>query len=246
MCFPKSMSLAKIPDALSWRVYLMRQLEYALWCEHREAEPAAGSVPLDLGTWEAPAPLGFCVSRRREVFPASVSGKEESIEHISGDRCAAGFPGHLQGGAYHVNWHHGKTRVDSPEGHEGERWRRQPEIQAVGAERRENDHTRAATLPDPERAERGANGKSARAMQGAKTVDTPQARSSSITLEMRETAAHWQPPHTSHWALSIRLLAYFGYAGPLLLRGFPSGCGGHFLLRWLPLLGSTSSRARGL
>ena len=89
-----------------------------------------------------------------------------------------------------MNWHHTQTHVGSPEGHEGERWRRQPEIQAVGTERRENDHTRAATPPDPERAERGANGKSARAMQAAKTVATPQARSSSVTLEMRETAAH--------------------------------------------------------
>ena len=45
--------------------------------------------------------------------------------------------------------------------------------------------------------------------------------------------------------MSLPLLAYFGYAGSLLLRGFPSGCGGHFLLRWLSLLRSTSSRARG-
>ena len=95
------------------------------------------------GTWEAPAPLGLCVSRRREVFQVNFSGKEESINEISEDRRTAGFPGHPQGGAYHVNWHHMKNHMDSPEGHEVEWWRSQSEIQAVGSERKENVHTRA-------------------------------------------------------------------------------------------------------
>ena len=87
-----------------------------------------------------------------------------------------------------MNWPQVKSHVDGPEGHEVERWGIQPEIQAVGSERRQEKMlTQEKSLLLTQREQtREANGKRTHAIQGATTVDTPQGPlSPQVTLEMQ-------------------------------------------------------------
>ena len=118
------------------------------------------------------------------------------------------------------------------------------EIQAVGSERRENAHTRAATPPGLERAERGADGKGTRAMQDLRLWTPHRHAHLLLPLEMRETASHRQPSQTSHYILLICLLVYFWLCRSVLPCGLFLWLWWAFLLQRL-LLWSTSSRARG-
>lgn len=168
--------------------------------------------------------------------------EEESIEHISGDRCAAGFPGHL-GGAYHVNWHHGKTRgVDSPE---------RPTRVSGGASARDPSCRRREKMITQEQphflTRREQRSQWERFAQcRAKTGHPTGTLIFHYPWDLRDNSPLTTASHTSHWALSIGSLLISAMLGLCCCAAFPSGCGGHFLLRWLPLLGSTSSRAREL
>ena len=198
------------------------------------------------GTWEAPAPLGLCVSRWREVFQVNFSGKEESINEISEDRRTAGFPGHPQGGAYHVNWHHMKNHMDSPEGHEVEWWRSQSEIQAVSSERKENVHTRAVNSSWPRESREKPMGRALRQGRELRLWTPCRGVHLLLPLEMQRKSI----PLTAispHFLLNfIYLFIYFWLWWVFVaVRAFSLVVVGEFLLQWL-LLWSTSSRACGV
>ena len=190
------MSLAKILDALSWRVYLIRQLEYALWCEHWEAESGAGSVPTgSVGPGRPQLHWGSVCPDDGKSFRSTFLGKRNLSTKSLRIVVQQAFQGtHREvpimwtGTTWRITWTAPKAMKLSGGG--------VSQRSKLLAQREKKMFTQEqSTPPDPERAERSQweehSGKA-----GSYGCGHPAgAFIFCYPLRCRERASHWQPSH---------------------------------------------------
>ena len=239
------MSLAKISDALSWRVYLSRQLEYALWCEHWEAESGVGSIPTgSVGPGRSQLHWGSVCPDDGKSFRSTFLGKR----NLSTKSLRIVVQQTFQG------THRGVPIVWTGTGEESHGQPRRPWSWVVEEsvrdpscrfrEKRKCSH-KISQLLLTRREQREANGKSTQARQGATAVDTLQGHSSSVTPWDAEKE-HPIDSHLTTLLIKSYLFIYFWLCWVFVaVWAFSLVVVGEFLLQWL-LLWSTSSRACGV